>query len=282
MRYNVDMGPQRSHNVARAALVCLVILGSGCAAELRDSLSVCTINVAHGRGPGAIPGLPAVVTREACEGHLRAIARVLRREDPDVVALQEADAPSAWSGEFDHVTFLSDAASLYYREHGLHVQTTLRYGTALLARQPLTGRASHAFKTGVLDTKGYVLAQLEFAGRPVTVVSVHLDFRIAAIRLRQARALVDRLRKCETPLIVMGDFNCDWDAGDDALRFIAEQLNLQACQPTSDGLETYPAGRPRKRLDWILISEELEFAAYGNLPDRLSDHMGVYAETGWR
>jgi endonuclease/exonuclease/phosphatase family metal-dependent hydrolase len=32
------------------------------------------------------------------------------------------------------------------------------------------------------------------------------------------------------------------------------------------------------RLDWILISEELDFAAYETLPDRLSDHLAVVAD----
>jgi len=32
------------------------------------------------------------------------------------------------------------------------------------------------------------------------------------------------------------------------------------------------------RLDWILVSEELDFVRYVTLPDRLSDHLGVVAE----
>lgn len=41
---------------------------------------------------------------------------------------------------------------------------------------------------------------------------------------------------------------------------------------------TYPAWRPLVRLDWILVSEGLEFAAYQTLDDRVSDHLGVLAE----
>jgi hypothetical protein len=32
------------------------------------------------------------------------------------------------------------------------------------------------------------------------------------------------------------------------------------------------------RLDWILVSDELEFGGYRTLPDQLSDHLGVVAE----
>jgi endonuclease/exonuclease/phosphatase family metal-dependent hydrolase len=228
-----------------------------------------------------------VLSREACEGHLLAIARVFEQEGPDVVALQEADGPSAWSGDFDHVAYLAEASGYRHREHGLHIDaepggSALRYGTALVARRALANPDSGAFRAGLLDTKGYLLAEYDFVGRPIAVVSVHLDFKTAAIRMRQARALVERLRRCELPLVVMGDFNTGWNAPDDALRLIAEQLNLQAYQPTDVALGTFPAWAPRARLDWILISRELEFRSYRMLPRRLSDHLGVVAEIGWR
>jgi endonuclease/exonuclease/phosphatase family metal-dependent hydrolase len=223
-------------------------------------------------------------------GHLQQIARVLAREAPDVVALQEADAPSSWSGSFDHVAYLADAAGYAYCEHGLHAnlpgmsgkQVGLSYGTALLARRPMSRARSQAFTAGVLDTKGDLLAEMKFAGRELTVVSVHLDFRTAAIRRRQAHMLIDRLRRCQTPLIVMGDFNSAWDAKEDALRLVAEELNLRAYRPSDATGRTYPAGDPQARIDWILISNELEFRAYHTLPDRLSDHLGVFAELAWR
>jgi hypothetical protein len=41
---------------------------------------------------------------------------------------------------------------------------------------------------------------------------------------------------------------------------------------------TYPAWRPLVRLDWILISEGLEFAEYATLGDRISDHLGIVAD----
>jgi endonuclease/exonuclease/phosphatase family metal-dependent hydrolase len=55
-------------------------------------------------------------------------------------------------------------------------------------------------------------------------------------------------------------------------------MKLDAWRPDADGLTTFPG--LRKRLDWILVSEELEFKSSEVLPDEVSDHLGVKAEIG--
>ena len=53
-------------------------------------------------------------------------------------------------------------------------------------------------------------------------------------------------------------------------------MNLSVFQPHAEGLSTY--GDKGARLDWILISEELEFSRYEVFPDIVSDHFAVAAE----
>lgn len=243
-------------------------------------LRVATLNLAHGRGAAfSQVGLPASTFRS----NVDAVAAVLRRERPDVLSVQEADAASFWSGNFDHVQRLAAAAELPYRHHGLHVnrQTLgrpLRYGTALLSRLELSETVSHAFQIDALDTKGYVAAEIERGGRSICVVSVHLDFRFRHTRRKQADALIAALRDRARPLIVMGDFNCDWSAADDGLRRTAAGLDLRVFRPEDQTLRTFPAHAPARRLDWILVSPELEFRDYRCWPDALSDHLGVAAD----
>ena len=73
----------------------------------------------------------------------------------------------------------------------------------------------------------------------------------------------------------MGDFNCEWTDPHSPLRKIAEALSLQAYQPEAEGMTTFPT--LKKRLDWILISPELEFVSCKVLPDVVSDHLAVVA-----
>ena len=69
-------------------------------------LVVMTLNAAHGRADGIHQ---ALLEKQSVEENLDKIGRVLKERSPDVVTLQEADGPSIWSGQFDHVAYLAKA-----------------------------------------------------------------------------------------------------------------------------------------------------------------------------
>ena len=73
----------------------------------------------------------------------------------------------------------------------------------------------------------------------------------------------------------MGDLNCTWSSEEGPVRSLAEALELEAWKP-EENLVTFPSRETR--IDWILISPELEFRSYRVLDDVLSDHLGVIAE----
>ena len=111
----------------------------------------------------------------------------------------------------------------------------------------------------------------------MTIVSVHLDFSRKSARDKQTRILIEELKNIESPLIVMGDLNSRWDQKRSHVQLLAEELELTAYQPQNDLLGTYKS-TDGKRLDWILVSSNLTFSRYEVLPDRVSDHLAVYAE----
>jgi endonuclease/exonuclease/phosphatase family metal-dependent hydrolase len=245
----------------------------------RDAhLKVMTLNVAHGRGTGFHQALQSSAK---ARDNLNAIARVLRAQTPDVVALQEADAPSFWSGNLDHVAYLANHAAFSQSVHGAHAEGIgLSYGTALMSRLGLRQPEAVTFDPALSPTpKGFVVSTITWPARPglaVDVVSVHLEFSSERIRRHQAAELIQALRLRNRPVIVMGDFNTEWQNPDSALQLITRELALRAYRPERDDLETFPAlGR---RLDWILVSPEFEFRSYDVIPDVLSDHRGVTAE----
>ena len=251
-------------------------------AKEEHHLRLFSLNVAHARRDA--PNRP-FSGRERAERNLEDIARVVRQVSPDVVALQEADGPSAWSGNFDHVETLAQAAGLrdHYRgDHNpfgfgpLNVQS----GTALLAEHPLLDRTSHRFGMSWRDTKGFVVAKVSvphWGDWDVDVVSVHLDFLVPGVRRDQIRQMVDVLKPRQRPLVVIGDLNCCWQREPRSLSLLLETLGLQAYHPTAR-LPTYPSHRPRRRFDWILISEELAFERYVTVDGPLSDHLALVAD----
>jgi len=248
----------------------------------RTTLRVMSLNVAHGR---KLARHQALLSRPLIESNLADIAAVIRREHPDVVALQEADGPSFWSGNFDHIAHLSQLSEVEHAFHGAHVavrarSTNLSYGTALLSRWPLDRAQSHSFAPSPpTPKKGFVLSTVVVPGveRKVCVVSVHLDFLSRRQRNRQIAQMTAAVAERNQPVIVLGDMNCSWGRENGSLRTFAKKLDLHTYRP-QQRIATFPARRPRRRIDWIFASREFTFAAYRSLPDCVSDHLGIVAE----
>lgn len=248
-----------------------------------ETLDVLTLNIGHGRGRSMNQ---LFVTRAGHERNLGGVAVLLKRSGAHVIALQEADAPSLWSGRFDHVDFLADATGYDCFVHGHHADTWLfTFGAALMSQFPISDAGSHAFRPSwPTTTKGFVHGTVYWkAGneaippRPVTLVSVHLDFSRRKVRDAQIAEMVEALTGLSTPVIILGDFNADWSKDDSAVREVASKFELRAYTPDAGNLGTYGN---IKRLDWILISEELEFISYEVVPGLVSDHLALLARIG--
>jgi endonuclease/exonuclease/phosphatase family metal-dependent hydrolase len=257
-----------------------------------DVLPVVTLNLAHGRKNSTSQLL---LKTAAIRENLDDITSLLAAEKPLVVALQEADGPSFWSGKFDHVAHLADGLQMANYCHARNVDgASLVYGTALLANLKLTDAQAVTFAPGFMSPpKGAIIATVEWPGGGSTglvdLVSVHLDFVNDGSRASQLDELAAALEaRSGRPLIVLGDFNCDWQAGS-PLRTFATRLDLHTYQPegsdvegsdVEDGSEdteivTFPA--LGSRIDWILLSTGLEFAGFEVLEEVVSDHRAVVA-----
>ncbi|MEM1182161.1 MAG: CBS domain-containing protein [Acidobacteriota bacterium] len=246
-----------------------------------DAVRLLSLNVAHGRRTAAHQTL---VDAGQARRNVLEVGRVLRQVGPDVIALQEADGPSAWSGNFDHVADFSRHVELDHHVRGDHNpfghrRYPLASGTALLSAWPLSAVVSHPFGLIWRDTKGFVVAAVEVPQwrTEIDVVSVHLDFLRPTVRRRQILRMVEEVWPRQRPLVVLGDLNCSWQRDPASLRLLGDTLGVYPYEPTR-ALPTYPAHRPRRRLDWILISRGLAFEAYRTLRTPLSDHLGIVAD----
>jgi endonuclease/exonuclease/phosphatase family metal-dependent hydrolase len=246
------------------------------AAAADGELRLMTLNLAHGRGTGFHQALQGEARARA---NLAEIEAMLQRERPHVIALQEADRPSAWSGDFDHVDFIAQAAGFDWGVHTAHAEGMGQaYGTAVIARLPLDEHGAYTFQPAAAALpKGFTLATIQWpaTGLLIDVVSVHLEPLRESVRQRQARELVAALADRDRPLILMGDFNTEWDDQDGVLQTIARGLSLNAFVPDA-GLVTYP--RLKRRLDWILVSCDFTFTGFRVLEDEVSDHRAVVAD----
>jgi endonuclease/exonuclease/phosphatase family metal-dependent hydrolase len=245
-----------------------------------------TLNMVHGwKRP-----FPPQFRARAVGRNLDGIADVVRRERPDVVAFQEIDNGSRWSGGVDELGRIQErSGGLSYGFFGAHRvvggPVHDRHGTALLSRLPLGAATSSAFRTSFLDDKGFVVATVHvpaWEGANVEVVSVHLDPFFEGTRRAQNTMMGRRLGartdgRPGKPLIILGDMNASWRDGRGAVARLAETFGLHAYFG-GDAEDTYSARHPWRRIDWILVSRELEFVSYRTLEDVVSDHRAVVAE----
>ncbi len=242
------------------------------------TLKVITLNIAHGRGDGFHQ---LFQNGDKAQSHLDAIATLLKEQSPDIVALQEADAPSFWSGKIDHVEYVASNGSFAQFVRANHADGMgLSYGTAFVSNLDLRDPEAITFDPSLSALpKGFVVATVSWPGNScveLDITSVHLDFSSEATRRQQAKELIGILRSRNRPMVIMGDFNSRWEKENSALRLIARELGLSAYKPDQAGLETFL--RLGRRLDWILISSEFKFHSYNVINDKVSDHQTVAAE----
>ncbi len=245
------------------------------------TLKVLTLNISHGRNTSANQLL---VSKAQTFSNLDAIAKLFDESGADVIGVQEADAPSRWSGTFDHVRYLAENSRYPCVAHGLHSESWISdYGTALFSRAAFSDPHSVRFPPSPPSKqKGYVVGKVHWqpdahTSVVVNVVSVHLDFLRKSTRDVQIGTLVANLETITGALIILGDLNSEWSDSRSHVQALAEGLGLQAYEPGSDSLGTYKT-TTGKRLDWILASPDLAFVNYEVLPAVVADHFAVFAE----
>ena len=242
-------------------------------------LRVLTLNIAHGRKNGVHQILHR---KEKLISNLDDIVRVLKKHNPQIVALQEADAASFWSGNFDHVKYIAQRSEFKYWVHGKHVENrNLCYGSAILSTFPLFDSDSHIFKNSIVTMqKGFTIASIIINRQKkekIDLISLHLDAVSSKIRKKQAKEIIEKVKDRKNNLMIMGDFNVSWKKNNSAVQLIATQLGLKLYFPKKD--KTFPTFKKiKRRIDWIMISKQFSFINHLTLPDNISDHFAVFAE----
>ena len=209
------------------------------------TLRLLSLNMAHGRKDSFSQFF---VSEADIRQNLEDIVEFLKRQNADVVTLQEADSPSWWSGDFDHVELLAREAGYAWYTHANHVDNMFgTYGTAVLSRFPITRGYQIDFNpTPPTTRKGFTLAEIEWnPGNTsddrltIDVLSVHLDFSRRSKRIEQIADMKEVLAQRSNPAIVLGDFNSTWTDGERQLQALAKSKGLKTHRPDANHLYTY-------------------------------------------
>jgi len=236
--------------------------------ETEGTLRVMTYNIHHGEGMDGVLDL------------IR-ISALVRRWDPDLVALQEVDRGTRRSALVDQAAALSrgtDMEGTFFRAIDFDEG---QYGQAVLSRVPIAKSDSFLLPNeGNREQRIAAEAFAPFGDRTIRLVTTHLDPGDSTLRLQQAEALVDRYRASELPVILTGDLNATPESP--VLKRLAEVW------VTSDppGVHpTFPANQPTTRIDYVLTRnrDALFVQELIAIEEPLaSDHRPVLAILKWR
>jgi endonuclease/exonuclease/phosphatase family metal-dependent hydrolase len=232
-------------------------------AQHHKVLKVMTFNIRHGE-----------------HSSLPAIARMIRRVDPDVVGLQEVDESRNRSGNVRQAKRLGKLTGMHSSFQPALARDGGHYGVALLSdyrivsskKVPLPFIAGH-------EPRVLLKAKINVKGTPVTVGVTHLSHNSASER-------IDQIHKVKASLpdegqgrsLLIGDLNtepgtpCYNIARDDGYRDTWRDGGVRSG-------DTVPVGNPSKRIDYVLERGPMKTTrAYVVDAPNLSDHRPYVAK----
>ena len=211
------------------------------------------------------------------------LGHAVEQFDADIVCLQEVRKMHRREERFfTHWPSLPQAEFLapegytpVYRtnavtRHGEH-------GNAILSRWPVVAHQHEDMSDHRFEQRGLLHTEVEFHGRSVHVVVVHLGL-IRASRHRQLAQLlrfVGRELPSDAPIVVAGDFN-------DTEQFVARALvEGGLTSMAGQGLATFPSRLPLMQFDHIFARGMQPLSVRvprGPIWSRMSDHLPLIAE----
>jgi endonuclease/exonuclease/phosphatase family metal-dependent hydrolase len=180
------------------------------------------------------------------------IAGVLGALAPDLVALQEVHSRTRTAKGEDQSAQVGSALGLTNFFAKAMDHDGGGYGVAVLSRWPALASANHPLP-GLANTEPRAAAAILVEAAPsvrVRFLGTHLDhLRDPGSRALQIARLVGALGvDTNTPAILAGDFNCALEAPE-----ITPLLAGWRAAWTNGTAPTWPADRPRKPIDHVLV-----------------------------
>lgn len=189
----------------------------------------------------------------------------------DLVGLQESDPGSLRSGFTNQADYLAERGGFPFWSHqpNRRISRIAGSGNALLSRLEPKELLDYALP-GRIAGRGVLLARFGEGDTAWDLAVTHLSLG-AKSRQLQLGFLADLLS--DSPrLVLMGDFNCDFDAPE--MRALYRETRLE---PPTQRVSTFPSWAPQRSLDHVLVGG-LKIRNYEAIPAAGSDHMAVAVE----
>ena len=212
---------------------------------------------------------------------IEAIVKVIKAENPDLVALQEVDFNTERSGEGNQAELIAEALDMeYYFAKAIYYDNG-EYGNAILSKFPIKNSEILALPNHPEDnTENRVVALglIEInANQNILFGSTHLDYKTdSKSRILQVKKLIEMASEWNEPLILGGDFNDGPNS--ETIQLLDSELKrtCKTCPPT------IPVENPKRAIDFIYYKHpqaKFQVKSHKVIPEEYaSDHRPVFAE----
>ena len=228
-------------------------------------------NIRYGAGIGKRFHLPVPYSGylKRTNGNLRQIVRFIKLMNPDLIGLIEVDSGSYRSEKSNQAEAIATELRQYHVYQSKYTSDSMaqiiplvnKQGNAFLTSQEIHSHRFHYFSDGVKR----LVIELELEEITAFLVHLSLKFRHRQYQLQELHSMVRNVQK---PIIVAGDFNAFW--GDRELQLFLAATGLRSANEMAE--PSHPSRAPRRQLDYIFHSPEIQVSNFQIPQVRLSDH----------
>lgn len=244
---------------------CTLAWSSGSARQLPDTLRVMTYNLRFGE-----------------LASMEEIAEYIRKENPDLVALQEVD----WKTNRERaprqngvamINALADRTDMF----GLYGKAIPYrdgyYGVGILSKYPVIGsqRILLPNPDTTKEQRVMLMAEVELTdSMPLIFICTHLEVSSEEARIQQVRFIKRKVRTIQDkPIVIAGDFNARPDS-----KVICEEM--KGWVNATNSLNTFHTDNPTIKIDYIyfLPDQGLKMLSTYRGESKLSDHFPIITD----
>lgn len=202
---------------------------------------------------------------------LSRIIELIKSEKPGVIGLNEIETYSPRTLFAHQPKRLARARDMLY-SYGptLRLGPVGFFGNAILSRYPIHESVNFRLP-GSREPRCCLKVTIHTPKGHIDVFSTHLGLNRLE-RTEQIAELSRIVRKEKKPVILMGDFNCGTDQLAPLYEFLTDAGMLFGARPT------YPFDGPNARIDYILVSPQLNCTNLYTPCSEASDHLPVITE----
>ncbi|MCQ6274943.1 endonuclease/exonuclease/phosphatase family protein [Bacillus sp. V3B] len=213
------------------------------------------------------------------------IAEIISNCDADIIGLNEVDKHYSRRSLYeDQIGWLAKQLNM---EHAFSPSISIKsknsskmqeYGNALLSRYPIVTKKSYSFNyiSGLTEGRSLLEATIQINKQLFQTMVTHLSLN-PFLQRKQTNYILNQIHKYSHPIIIMGD----WNMKPKSKGWRKLTHNFQdAWYTVGKGAGyTYPSLRPRTRLDYIFVSQNLKVVdakVIIKMP-KVSDHLPLTA-----